>query len=242
MLEVKVFGGLGNQMFQYAFYRYLLQNNDVMLNISDYLVHRHHQGFELDRVFNLSGSYYNKEESHIAIHANSVIIRLLQKLLRARIAREAEYYEHKEVSFVPDIQFHTDVYFVGFWQDVRYVEPIKADLLKDFSFAKLDKRNADFMNSIADRETVSVHVRRGDYLTSASLGNVCNNEYYSKAIEFIQEHVKNPLFVFFSDDIEWCKENFNHIDAKYVDWNSGGGFLSGYAADDYVQELYYCKQ
>lgn len=222
MVEIKVFGGLGNQMFQYALYRYLEPYNDkVYLNISDYKVHNHHQGFELERVFGINGPYIASESKN-AVKANSVIIRSLQKLLRARICASTEYYEHKEISFIAPEKINTDVYLVGFWQNVKYIEPVKDQLIKDFAFRKeLDEKNKQFLKSISEENTVSVHVRRGDYLKAGGLAGVCDEEYYSRAFDQIASKVKNAKFVFFSDDINWCKEKFGHLNSAFVDWNSG---------------------
>lgn len=136
MIEIKVFGGLGNQMFQYAFYRYLrLANEDVVMNISDFNVHNHHQGFELERVFGIEGPY-NKEESKMAIKSNSFIIRSLQKALGVRISKETEYYENKELSIVNCERINNDTFLVGYWQDVEYIKPVDAIIRNSFKFRK----------------------------------------------------------------------------------------------------------
>ena len=221
MLEIKVFGGLGNQMFQYAFFRYLEQkNSDIVLNISDYKVHNHHQGFELERIFGLSGPY-SATESELAAKSNSVAIRMLQKALNLRCVKATEYYEHKEISFIPQTQINSDTYFVGFWQDIRYIQPIEDQLKIDFRFKPMDNKNKEFIEVFSDKETVSIHVRRGDYVKNRGLGGICCEDYYKYAIEAIKGHVVEPIFIFFSDDIDWCKKTLTDLDAQFVDWNIG---------------------
>lgn len=220
MIEVKVFGGLGNQMFQYAMYEYLKLNNDnVIMNISDYKIHNHHNGFELEDVFGIVGPY-NKNRCEFSVNSNSIFIRMVQKMLRARISYDTEYYEHKELSFI-NSRINTNAFLIGFWQDVRYIKPIEDKLKKKFKFREVDSKNKKFLEKISSRNTVSIHVRRGDYLLSDLLSSICNTDYYRRAIEVINKYVDNPLYIFFSDDPNWCKNEFSDLDAVFVDWNIG---------------------
>ena len=222
MIEIKVFGGLGNQMFQYAFYRYLrLANEDVVMNISDFNVHNHHQGFELERVFGIEGPY-NKEESKMAIKSNSFIIRSLQKALGVRISKETEYYENKELSFVNCERINNDTFLVGYWQDVEYIKPVDAIIRNSFKFRKaLSQKNRETVEFAQNRASVSVHIRRGDYVGNVGLGGICDDKYYTQAIEYMNRNVENPVFIFFSDDIQWCRDKYAELDAVFVDWNAG---------------------
>ena len=222
MIEIKVFGGLGNQMFQYAFYQYLrLANEDVVMNISDFNVHNHHQGFELERVFGIQGPY-NKEESKMAIKSNSFIIRGLQKMLGARISKETEYYENKELSFVNCERINNDTYLVGYWQDVEYIKPVDAIIRNSFKFRKaLTQKNTETVEFAQNRASVGVHIRRCDYVGNMGLGGICDDRYYAQAIEYMNRNIENPVFIFFSDDIQWCRDKYTNLDAVFVDWNVG---------------------
>lgn len=221
MLEVKVFGGLGNQIFQYAFYEYLkINNNDVFMNINDFKIHHHHQGFELKRVFNIKGQYKN-DDSPNSIKMNSLIIRSIQKLLNCRISRITEYYENKEVSFVPCRKFNWDVFFIGYWQDIRYIDAVEDTLKKQLHFVEItDKSNTNFLERIKNKTTVSVHIRRGDYLKNNKLLGICDEDYYNGAIAYMKVKLSDPCFVFFSDDIPWCREQYKDCNAIFVDWNT----------------------
>lgn len=221
MLEVRACGGLGNQMFQFAFVRYLeLMNKDVKLNISDFKIHSHHQGFELKKVFGIDENY-NENECTFAIRRNSVFFRAAQKLLNAVLIREGnEYYEHPEASFVEKKMFQSDLYFLGFWQDERYVSAVSEQLQKDFTFVDISSGNQRFINRMGV-ETVSLHIRRGDYVRNPSLGTVCDKEYYRRAICYMKEKLASPLFVVFSDEIEWCRSELAGIHAEFADWNVG---------------------
>ena len=70
-------------------------------------------------------------------------------------------------------------------------------------------------------ESVSIHVRRGDYLNEPLLNGICDEQYYVAAIEEIKAMVDNPVFFIFSNDILWCKTHFNQINAVFVENNTG---------------------
>lgn len=221
MLEVMANGGLGNQMFQYAFLCYLQSvGNDVKLNISDFQVHRHHNGFELERIFGITGPY-NYSISKIGTNNNSLFIRSLKKLLHARIVNENEYYENKIFSNIPLKKIEQNILFYGYWQDKKYLECVREKLKSDFSFPTLNDKNKVLYEKLKNKDSVSVHVRRGDYLKDESISSICDTEYYKEAIKLCQKRIDDPVFVFFSDDIKWCRENFHNLKAVFVDWNAG---------------------
>ena len=220
MLEIKVFGGLGNQMFQYALYCYLKEkNSDVILNTYDFSVIEHHQGFELNRIFGIEGPFNNKK-SKWAADTYCFVARVISKIGGIQLKKATEYVEHKEVSFIPQIKINSDLFLNGYWQDSRYALAVQEELRKSFLFPRLQgKKNIDLCNSIKKRESVAIHVRRGDYLGNTGFEGICDEKYYLKAINYFESYINNPLFVVFSDDIEWCKKKFADKEMIYVDWN-----------------------
>ena len=221
MIQVKVFGGLGNQMFQYAFAQYLgINNNEVKINISDYKIHKHHNGFELERIFDIRENI-ESELCHFAVNNNKVLNRLITKICKIRLSNEHEVYENNEAMYIKASSFQEDIYFIGFWQNLCYVNPVKEKLDSTFVFPDLDKHNMVFLESLEDVETVSIHVRRGDYLKEKSLQSVCDRDYYHRAIKTISECVESPRFIVFSDDPEWCRTEFAFIKPIIVNWNNG---------------------
>lgn len=76
-----------------------------------------------------------------------------------------------------------------------------------------------YLELMEKRNAVAVHVRRGDYLSKENnniFGNICTDAYYLQAIETMARMVENPLFIFFSNEIEWVRKNFPINDAIYV--------------------------
>src|SRR5690606_32306903 len=85
----------------------------------------------------------------------------------------------------------------------------------------LDGRNLTLGQHVVKVNSVSIHVRRGDYVGHPVLGGICDLAYYQKAIRSIEKKLKDPLFVVFSNDMDWCRTHLNLPDAAFVDWNRG---------------------
>jgi len=116
----------------------------------------------------------------------------------------------------------------GYFQTWKYFADYEEKIRAELSVSTPpSKQNAAMIKELESCESVCVHVRRGDYLLdiNAGLGNVCGYEYYDRAIKFMKEKLKSPVFYFFSNDhseIEWLKANWKFPDAdiKYVDLNN----------------------
>ena len=119
-------------------------------------------------------------------------------------------------------------YYDGYFQNEKYFIQQRAQLLEQFSLREeLDGKNQELLNKIFDTNSVSLHVRRGDYVTLECAKNqhgLCPIKYYEKAIKHIEKRVKNPHFYLFSDDLDWVVENLeiNHP-FKVVDLNKNKG-------------------
>ena len=225
MLIVRFWGGLGNQLFQYAFMEYLkLNNREVYADISDFKYHQHHYGYEIEKIFGCDVDKANQKQiAALAINHNRLTTKILEKLWGLRICKRSEFYE----TYVPlNIEASTiasDTYFSGWWQNIYYVEPVQSILRKKLIFnTPLQGKNLEYYKRFQSAETVSVHVRRQDYLHEKNFEGVCGTAYYDQAIEYMKAKLADPVFLFFSDDIEWCKNNFGKKEENYyIDWNLG---------------------
>lgn len=223
MIVVHVWGGLGNQLFQYSFYEFLKQNNeDVYLDLSSYKIQKYHYGLELDKLFALEyREYPGKQFAHC--NRNSFFYRAFRKFLGITLAKKADFYEKDQVAMIRAERFEEDIYFDGFWQGAPYVQNTPG-LQEKFVFRelKLNERNQELADFIDSHIAVSVHIRRGDYMHHPEFQGCCGEDYYNRAIAYFQEHIQPNAFVFFSDDIDWCKEKFGHLpNSRFVDWNTG---------------------
>lgn len=174
-------GHLGNQMFQYAALRGIAANNGYDWCIPP----KEHFG----KSYNLRSSIYDcfklNSLNNIAIITGSTV-------------NEPHFQYSKNLfDHCPD---HVNLY--GFFQTEKYFENIKDEILNDFDFHDDIKKSAiSFMNSCGTSETVSIHLRRTDYVDKKEFHVPPSLEYYKNAMSIFE----NVKFIIFSDDIEWCK-------------------------------------
>lgn len=229
MKIVNVIGGLGNQMFQYALALSLRLNNpheEVFLDVSHYNHYNLHTGFELKRIFNIDFPIAPKKDivrlSYYIPHY--AISRICRKLLPKR---KTEYIECVPYHFDEKvIKSKGNIYFEGYWQTPKYFDHYREHIIEAFKFPEFDNSdNNEIAREIDRPDSVSIHIRRGDYVGTSNYSGICTIEYYRKAIEIIFSLQKDPVFFIFSDDIDWCKTNIISLlrgrKVYFVDFNKG---------------------
>lgn len=223
LIIIKIIGGLGNQMFQYAFYRSLKEDyKDIKADTTFYQKYISHNGYELERIFTkIVVEYANSEEiEKISDNKPSFVNRVRRRLIGLHKTHYREIYR----GYNRGIEVNADgKYFEGYWQSEKYFISIKNIIQNDFTFSPLaDEKNIALSELINEVNSISIHVRRGDYLENSLYSNICNKEYYEKSIRYIQNSFDQRSFFVFSDDIEWCKINLDiQDDVQYIDWNKG---------------------
>lgn len=222
MVVVKLSGGLGNQMFQYAAGRRLAlrHRTRLVVDTSHYKNYKD-RGFELD-CFKLAGDV--------------LVDALPDQPLKPTVQNGFEDDDFvglvgpgdgKVGRFEPRILSAPDnTRLIGLWQSEEYFKDYSGQIRQDFSFKKpATGQNAKLLTEIADHNAVSIHVRRGDYASyphSVTLGPL-GADYYQKALKIIKSKVKRPVFYVFSDDPVWCKHNLDlGHNFVVVDHNSKG--------------------
>lgn len=230
MVIVKLMGGLGNQMFQYAAGRCLahLHNTELKLDLS--YLNKEPQNkytkreYKLD-VFNINAQAAGENDlkSFLPLERGKVTRTLMRKLpilYSKLIANESGDAFMKEFYSYPK-----NVYLNGFWQSEKYFEPVKEFLFKEFSLKeKLNAANESIVDKIKNSDAVSLHIRRGDYINDKATNafhGVCSLEYYQKAIGQLQKTVSGMTIFVFSDDLAWAKANLKTDAAiTFVDFNN----------------------
>ncbi|MGO1243991.1 MAG: alpha-1,2-fucosyltransferase [Sphingobacterium sp.] len=222
MKIVKFLGGLGNQLFQYAFYLGLEENfTTVKSDLTDFRTYKLHNGFELEKIFGVKLRKAHNFE--IKLHDTTDRRWIWRKLRRIAGTKNAYHQESKPFAYDASIfKNKKNKYYWGYWQHIDYINLIEEKLRARLTFPKFtDTQNLKLIERMKQHETVAIHVRRGDYLSEPLFKNICDKAYYKRSINYINEHVESPLYLFFSDDIEWCRKTFSTLQAFYVDWNKG---------------------
>ncbi len=220
MIIVRLEGGLGNQMFQYALGRRLsiINNTKLKFDLSVFDKTRFNANATwreyLLAIFRIKLEIAGEDEiQKVKTYSPSLFDKAKYKLLgKPNPYGKTEVYESKLFKFdslVLKTPFNS--YITGYWQSPYYFDAIRKVLLNDFQFKEIPNvKNYSFINEISNQNSVSVHIRRGDYASNPKhLKNhgLCSPEYYHNAIEFICNKVENPAFYFFSDEINWVEEN-----------------------------------
>lgn len=223
MIISKITGGLGNQMFQYAIAKSIAKkrNDEFKLDISFYPKQTLRK-YELNQ-FNIEENIANNDEiTRLAGNENTWF--KVKRKLGFNPKRPKSYFSEKETTFFDGevYSYEDNIYLDGYWQNEEYFKDIRDEILKDFTLkGDIAKEAKRYLSDIQNSQSVSLHVRRGDYVQNAHTNSVhgtCDLEYYQKAIKHIEQNVENPNFYIFSDDIAWCKENFEFLENKvFVD-------------------------
>ena len=206
------FGGLGNQMFIYAlFYAMKKKGVDVKIDASLYNFIKMHNGYEIPIIFDTNDDYVCRSGWWI-------------KLLRLLLHYKPSCLLYSDKYVYDSHMFECKKPFInGYFQLPLYFDEYKDELLDIFSFKNISSKNIELANKMHEEESVSLHIRRGDYLNSPSVYGLCTEDYYIKAIQLIKEKVANPYFYIFSNDACWSSDFAKSLGIKFflVSYNYG---------------------
>ena len=223
MIIVKITGGLGNQLFQYAIGRALSikLNCELVLDVSFYPLQSLRK-YELEK-FHIKARLASKAEINSAGGGDHFIARFIRKLGVAPFFYPDYIKEIESIRYVKAIDScKTGSYLDGYWQNPAYFKSFKEELCDDLSPIEPISLSAEKrLEKIKDTDSVSLHVRRGDYVQNVhtnGVHGVCSLDYYRNAIRLIQQEIPDPIFYIFSDDIDWCKSNLSFVEnAIFID-------------------------
>ena len=227
MKIVKILGGLGNQMFQYALYLSLQESfpkERVALDLFSFHGYHLHNGFELENIFSVAAQKASATDiMRIAYYyPNYLLWRIGKRLLPRRrgMCLESSTLRFDETVLAKE----GNRYFDGYWQDERYFAAYREKVLKAFTFPAFKRTENLSLLEELDENSVALHVRRGDYVGNNLYQGICDLDYYRTAIEKMCAHVTPSLFCIFSNDIAWCQQHLQpYLKAPvvYVTWNTG---------------------
>lgn len=235
MVIIKLQGGLGNQMFQYAFGISLAKTKKQKLYFDlSFLEHP-----VLDNLYTKRNYELNIFKNIKVKSVSTILLFLSRNTITRKIANKLGFkvlsnYQEQKFSF--DEKIGKEVipyYYDGYWQSYKYFNN-HIDIIKDsFIFQEnvLNIYNLSILHNIRGNESCSIHIRRTDYLSKNALNfhGTCNLDYYQKAVDFICSKIKSIQFFIFSDDYSWAKENIkvtvensfliegNHYENSWID-------------------------
>jgi hypothetical protein len=191
MIIIKLQGGLGNQLFQWAFGKSL----SIDLNTEIY--------FDL---FFLNQNIPGITKRYLELNKFPLI-----KEKSLDIPYEKQLYLINDYTSIETINKNFDYYLNGYFQKEKYFKHNKDFILKNLKFNTI--KNNSFYKSITNCNSVSLHIRRTDYLLNQHHHPIQDKTYYDEALSYIKDYDK--IFVF-SDDIDWCKNNLNYKNIIFV--------------------------
>jgi hypothetical protein len=222
MIATMLAGGLGNQMFQYAAGRGLASRlgTGLLLDRSPFGRTSH---FAVNRPYELDKLAISAISPGPAARARLLLARrpsaALRKLSGWTTMRE------EFPGFDPRFETMGDgSYLIGYWQSWRYFQNAAQTVYAELQpHAPLSSDSLRLQDSMRRCPSLSLHVRRGDYLTIPTVMNSLGEDYYGSALRFLQARLEGLRSFVFSDDLAWCRQAFEPfgLDLIFVDCNSG---------------------
>ena len=208
MIFIKLKGGLGNQMFQYA--------------IAKSLALKTKQKVFIDKSFFKTYDLHQFSLKHFNVNIPYVTLGIFLQKILLKLRLQKNYYE-------PSLRFDNAAnscnkpinVLNGYFASEKYFKEIREQLLIDFTVtSNLKEETENLCKEIKAENSIAIHIRRGDFLQHET-HNTNKDDYYIKAINYIENTVDKPVFYFFSDDINWVKSNYK-LTSKcvFVDFNN----------------------
>lgn len=212
MVVVKLQGGLGNQMFQYAFGLSISHKLSCPLYFDlSFFKNSHHGLTPREYALDAFTCKVNiAEDKLIDSFFNPDLYQRINNKLG--ISKKTIYHEHGLKFNNRVLAIKPPAYLEGFWQSAQYFNDIKDTITTAFTFKySLNPQSQKIAEQLAQQaDSVSVHIRRGDYVsvkTTNELHGLCSVKYYQNAMALAKKQVLNPKFYFFSDDPEWVEQH-----------------------------------
>lgn len=220
MIIVKISGGIGNQLFQYSFGRYIETNYSIPVSY-DLKTQQNNSSFtnRLPLIKELipTITLYNKK-----LHISDSVYRIQRKIIQSYFPNFTEVYV-ENLSKNQTIDLNTiknKHYFDGYWQSLKYIKSIEKIIKNEIKFSnKILELCISDLIKIKNTNSCSIHIRRGDYLLShnAKIFSKCDIDFYEKSVNYILKKIPDTIFFIFSDDILWARKYFTGQNYIFID-------------------------
>ncbi|MCX8464128.1 alpha-1,2-fucosyltransferase [Bacteroides fragilis] len=212
---------MGNQIMTYALWYYLKKRSNPILYL---------RKNDLNSIFSFTQSGVRKRR--IA----DLYIKLYKRVRKFLCVKPQQYVLPQKMFLFPFI-----VIDYPEWNDYKFIAEVQNEIRDLFSFPTLDGdiKNSDIVKQMKRCNSVSIHVRRGDYQNNVHwriiLGDICDENYYRNAMNKVAQIIEKPVYFVFSDDIVWVKNKLQIPNAIFIDWNVGDKYYRD------MQLMSYCK-
>lgn len=224
MIKVQLSGGLGNQMFQYAFGKHLAikNNTNLVLDLSYIQSKLPFKKFSTPMQYELD-IFQLKVDTENLFFSNKLLYPFakIEHLLKTKyFIKKHNAFKEIDLKFQPELLSIPNNSFVqGNFQSEKYFSAIKKNIQNDFCFPEVvDAVNLKYLHDIKQFNSVSIHIRRGDYVSikkNAQKFLALDVTYYNKAIDIITSKIENPTFFIFSDDMNWAEQHLQIKSTKF---------------------------
>ncbi len=224
MIIIKMNGGLGNQLQQYALYEKLRSlGKEVKLDISWFykdMGKASRRDLELDYFPNVTYESCTGEEVKKIMGSRNILKKIFEKMhvTQSPIYVESQMYDEKIFQMDRKI-------LEGYWACEAYYADIMKELQQKLEFPEIkNPKNIRMKEKMEQTNSISIHLRRGDYLTAENqqmFGGICTEEYYDRAIIYMREQVESGHFFVFSDDPAYARKKYAGKEFTIVDINHG---------------------
>lgn len=157
---------------------------------------------------------------------------VVSKIRRKLTGRQTAAYIEKSQLFDPEVLQKERAYLIGCWQSEKYFKDIQEQVREAFTFKNinLSAKMQEYEVQMQSKNSVSLHIRRGDYLQVSDVyGGICTEEYYTKAMKYMEEAMPDCHFFVFTNDPVWVKENYKQNNITIVEGNDeDAGYIDMY--------------
>jgi hypothetical protein len=232
MKIVEIIGGLGNQMFQYALALSLKRafpGESVKIDVSQYSAYRLHNGFELENIFGLKVDHASMQEIRaLKFVFPSYLFSRFYRRLPSCFQKKTTCVEAQDMRWDASVLTRPgDRYFSGYWQNHRYFDSAREDILETYNFPEFtDDRSREISAEMLNNPlSVGIHVRLGDYMKDPLFRGICTRKYFANALSCLPGGMAGRRFYLFSNDRTLCEKELLPLlprgSVVFVDWNRG---------------------
>lgn len=223
MIRLILTGGLGNQMFEYAAAKALSLKLNQDLTLDLYALNKKTKGiqrnFELD-IFDIDLNISSSWKTQLLVK----LFPLIEKN-RSFFRKTFGYFrDYSAIVYLPEFEsLEGNIILHGHFQNEKYFKQYESVIRDEFTFKRpLKEKNLQIAEQMAQTNSVSMHIRRADYVNDSNFA-LCPKEYYQQAMDEISQTITDPAFFVFSQDFDWINENltFEKDQVIFVDWNKG---------------------